>query len=80
MTVHIDPLGAAILAVGCVVAYAVYRHTRHGRPADKGDLVGAVASGVAVITVLVLLLGGGAEATSGDRPAPPVSPSPSRSE
>ncbi|MFF9870544.1 hypothetical protein ACF1G0_35150 [Streptomyces sp. NPDC013953] len=65
MTVHIDPLGAAILVVGLVVGCLVYRHTRSSvGPTSRGDIVGAIASAVAVVTALVLLLGGGSKATA----------------
>ncbi|MGW4824285.1 hypothetical protein ACWEP4_36460 [Streptomyces sp. NPDC004227] len=77
MNVYIEPLGAAILLVGIVVGCIVYRHTRaSSAPASRGDIVGAIASAVAVITALVLLLGGGNKATAeSESPAPASSPS-----
>lgn len=65
MIVYIEPLGAAILLVGIVVGCIVYRHTRgSSAPASRGDIVGSIASAVAVITALVLLLGGGNKTTT----------------
>ncbi|MER6624171.1 MULTISPECIES: hypothetical protein [unclassified Streptomyces] len=77
MTVYIEPLGAAILLVGIMVGCIVYRHTRaSSAPASRGDIVGAIASAAAVITALVLLLGGGNKATAeSESPAPTPSPS-----
>ncbi|MFH8476193.1 hypothetical protein [Streptomyces sp. NPDC018000] len=71
MTVHITDVGAAILVVASVVGYLVYKHSQATPgPASKGDLVGAITCGVAVLTALVLLLGGGTDpqtpATPGD--------------
>lgn len=61
MTVHITDVGAAILVVACVVGYLVYRHSKTTPGStSKGDLVGAITCGVAVLTALVLLFGGGA--------------------
>ncbi|MDQ0935064.1 hypothetical protein [Streptomyces turgidiscabies] len=77
MTVHIAPLGAAILVLGVLAGLIVYRHTQTtSGPASKGDIVGAIGAGVAVITALVLLFGGGADATGvtvDNRPTPPPS-------
>jgi ABC-type Fe3+-siderophore transport system permease subunit len=68
MNVYIGPLGAAILLVGIVVGCIVYKHTR--TPLGRGDIVGAIASAAAVITVLALLLGGGTKTTpDGESPA-----------
>ncbi|MER7645405.1 hypothetical protein [Streptomyces sp. NPDC126522] len=69
MTVHITPLGVAILAAGLLLVRVLFQYTRPdpqtlfpGSPqSGKGDLVGAVAAGAAVVTVLVLLFGGGAD-------------------
>ncbi|WP_371103043.1 hypothetical protein [Streptomyces sp. PU_AKi4] len=77
MTVYIEPLGAAILLVGIMVGCIVYRHTRaSSAPASRGDIVGAIASAAAVITALVLLLGGGNKATA-ESESPASTPSPS---
>ncbi|MET9519939.1 hypothetical protein [Streptomyces sp. NPDC002994] len=81
MTVHISALGAAILVVGCFVGYLVFAHTKGTPgPATKGDVVGAIVSAVAVITALLLLLGGGIDSsqqpTSG--PGSPLSEATSR--
>lgn len=68
MNVYIGSLSAAILLVGIVVGCFVYKHTRTS--SGHGDIVGAIASAAAVITVLALLLGGGTKTTSdGERPA-----------
>ncbi|MFD5586721.1 hypothetical protein ACFWII_23370 [Streptomyces sp. NPDC127063] len=71
MNVYIEPLGAAIMLVGIVVGCTVYKHTRaSSAPTSRGDIVGAIGSAVAVITALVLLLGGGNKPTpEGDNPA-----------
>jgi hypothetical protein len=62
MTVHITDVGAAILVIACVVGCFVYKHTKATPgPASKGDIVGAITSGVAVLTALVLLVGGSSE-------------------
>ncbi|WP_406307194.1 hypothetical protein OHA61_39390 [Streptomyces sp. NBC_00885] len=57
MTVHIDPVGGALMVVACVVGYFVYKHTRQG-PLGKGDIVGAIVCSTAVLAALVLILGG----------------------
>lgn len=77
MTVCIEPLGAAILLVGVLVGCIAYRYTRaSSAPASRGDIVGVIASAAAVITALVLSLGGGNKATAeSENPAPVSSPS-----
>lgn len=71
MNVYIEPLGAAIMLVGIVVGRIVYKHTRASSvPTSRGDIVGAIGSAVAVVTALVLLLGGGNKtATESENPA-----------
>ncbi|MEU9095933.1 hypothetical protein [Streptomyces sp. NPDC048428] len=76
MTVHITDVGAAILVVACVVGYLVYKHSKTTPGStSKGDLVGAITCGVAVLTALVILFGGGADAqppaTPGDAASAP---------
>ncbi|MGK5450821.1 hypothetical protein [Streptomyces radiopugnans] len=62
---YIEPLGAAIMLVGIVVGYIVYKHTRtSSAPTSRGDIVGAIGSAAAVVTALVLLLGGGNKTTT----------------
>lgn len=80
MTVYIEPLGAAILFVGIVVGYIVYKHTRTSTaPASRGDVVGAIGTAAVVITTLVLLLGGGNKTTTeGENPARETSTSTTR--
>ncbi|MFJ4648286.1 hypothetical protein ACIP6Q_32835 [Streptomyces bobili] len=62
---------------GTLTTYrALNRHTHaSSAPASRGDIVGSIASAVAVITALVLLLGGGTNTTTeSDKPAPgPIS-------
>ncbi|MFG2751844.1 hypothetical protein [Streptomyces xanthophaeus] len=60
MTLHIDDVGMLVLAVGLLVGYAVYKHTRStSGPASKGDIVGAIGAAATVATALFLLFGGG---------------------
>lgn len=78
MTVHVTPLGAAIFVIGVVVAHFVYRHSATALgPASRGDVVGAIGCATAVITALVLLLGGGVENGRNEAPLPASSGSPS---
>ncbi|MFI8387497.1 hypothetical protein [Streptomyces sp. NPDC085540] len=71
MTLHIDDVGLLILAVGLLVGYAVYKHTRVAAgAASKGDLVGAIGAAAAVITALFLLFGGGGSASAEPAPRP----------
>ncbi|MEN8652877.1 hypothetical protein ABCR94_20365 [Streptomyces sp. 21So2-11] len=61
MTVHISSVGAAILVVGIVLGYFVFKHTRStAGSASKGDIVGAIICATAVISVLFIAFGGGA--------------------
>ena len=57
LTVHIDPVGGALIVVACVVGYFVYKHTLQ-EPLGKGDIVGAIVCGTSVLAALVLILGG----------------------
>uniref|UniRef100_A0AAU1M5P9 Uncharacterized protein n=2 Tax=Streptomyces sp. NBC_00148 TaxID=2903626 RepID=A0AAU1M5P9_9ACTN len=82
MTMHIDSVGGVLLMVACVVGYFVYKHTRPA-PAGKGDVVGAIVCGTAVLTALVLVLGGSQPVQApapagGGAPVLPASPAPSR--
>jgi hypothetical protein len=67
LTVHIDSVGGVLLVVACVVGYFVYKHTRL-TPTGKGDVVGAIACATAVLTALILVLGG--EQTDPQTPTP----------
>jgi hypothetical protein len=72
MTVHIEGVRILILAVGCLVGYATYKHSRkrhEGLPAGPGDVIGAIGAGAAVITVLMLLFG---DVTNAGQEAPPA--------
>ncbi|MFE4626955.1 hypothetical protein [Streptomyces mirabilis] len=78
MTVHIDSVGGALLVVACVVGYFVYKHTQL-TPTGKGDVVGAIVCATAVLTALILVLGG--DHTDPQTPSPtgggvPTSPTP----
>lgn len=81
MTVHIDPVGGVLLVVALAVGYFVYKHTQQA-PAGEGDVVGAIGCAAAVLTALVLILGGGhpAAPTPGPVgsgvPSVPASPAP----
>lgn len=75
MNLYINPLGGALLMVAFVVGFLVYQHTRQS-PTDRGDVVGAIGCAAAVLTALVLILGGGQPATPA--PAPPGSVAPPR--
>lgn len=57
MTLYIDPVSTVFLAVSCAVGYFVYKHTRQGL-VGKGDIVGAIVCATAVLTALVLIVGG----------------------
>ncbi|WP_435217963.1 hypothetical protein [Streptomyces sp. bgisy034] len=74
MTVHIDPVGGVLLVVALVVGYFVYKHTQQA-PAGRGDVVGAIGCAAAVLTALVLILGGGRAATPTPGPAGSGAPS-----
>lgn len=78
MTVHIEGVHLLILAIGCLVGYAAYKHsrTRHpGLPAGPGDVVGAIGAGAAVITVLTLLFASSPEVEAdGKNHAPTIAP------
>ncbi|MGW9043475.1 hypothetical protein ACWGQL_13100 [Streptomyces lydicus] len=68
MTIQIGSLSALLIVLGCVVALAVFKYTAriHNGSSSRGDLVGAIGSGVAVATLLALLLNASPEQT----PAP----------
>ncbi len=77
MTVHITDVGAAILVVACIVGCLVYKHSKSTPgPTSKGDLVGAITCGVAVLTALLLLFGGGASTSPPAVPGDAASPLP----
>ncbi|MFJ9822271.1 hypothetical protein ACIRU3_45030 [Streptomyces sp. NPDC101151] len=63
------------------MGYFVYKRTRQG-PTGKGDLVGATGCGAAVLTGLVLILGGSHPAPQtpapigSEAPSLPASPAP----
>ncbi|NUK12724.1 hypothetical protein HRW18_33105 [Streptomyces lunaelactis] len=65
-------MGEVILVIGCLVGYFVYKHSKNTPgTASRGDVVGAIASAVAVITALVILFGGGSENRQAPAPVPP---------
>ncbi|MFE0578762.1 hypothetical protein [Streptomyces sp. NPDC058874] len=66
---HIDDIGMAVLGAGLLVGYAVHKHARSGT-APKGDLVGAIGAGTAVVTVLMLLFGGDGRQPAAAEPRP----------
>ncbi|MFI6107481.1 hypothetical protein [Streptomyces sp. NPDC051310] len=84
MTVHIEGVHLLILAIGCLVGYAAYKHSRtrhHGLPVGPGDVIGAIGAAAAVITVLMLLFGDAPDVEAdGKKESPrhaPSSPTPS---
>ncbi|MEV7060927.1 hypothetical protein ACIF6I_35960 [Streptomyces microflavus] len=72
MNLYIAPINAAIFLLGCLAAYAVYRHNR----ASAGDLAVALTVGTTAVIMLCFLFGvdpaGGAAADR--KPAPAASP------
>ncbi|MBM7088189.1 hypothetical protein JTP67_06415 [Streptomyces sp. S12] len=77
MTVHIDGVRIAIMAVGCLIGYFVFKHstnTHPGLPATRGDVVGAITAACAVITVLMLLFGDVGESEQTGNMPPEVHP------
>ncbi|MFJ6780132.1 hypothetical protein [Streptomyces yangpuensis] len=71
MILKIDDIGMAILGAGLLVGYAVHKHSRSASgPASKGDLVGAIGAGTAVVTALFLLFGGGGSRSAAPEPRP----------
>ncbi|GLV92384.1 hypothetical protein Slala04_38380 [Streptomyces lavendulae subsp. lavendulae] len=71
MILKIDDIGMAILGAGLLVGYAVYKHSRSASgPASKGDLVGAIGAGTAVVTALFLLFGGDGRQPTAPEPRP----------
>jgi hypothetical protein len=60
LTVHIEGVRIAIMAVGSLIGYFAFKHstnTRPDAPVTRGDVVGAIGVACAVITVLMLLFG-----------------------
>ncbi|MCY0954154.1 hypothetical protein [Streptomyces sp. H27-S2] len=69
MTVHISPMGSVAFVMSVLVTYFVFKASRqrHLGPPSTGDLVGSIAAGAAVFTVLYMLLGaGGLAAPTGE--------------
>jgi hypothetical protein len=58
--ITIDGLRTAILTVGLVLCYFVHKHTADKIPGStgKGDIVGAIGAGAAVVMMLWALFGG----------------------
>ncbi|GAA2463204.1 hypothetical protein GCM10010273_56390 [Streptomyces lavendulocolor] len=80
LTFNISHEMFAILICGCLAGLTVFRYTARTATgtATRGDLVGAVASAVAVITGLTLLFG--MVGRSDSSASPTQSPQPSSSE
>ncbi|MFF8932855.1 hypothetical protein ACF1AO_37015 [Streptomyces longwoodensis] len=60
MTVHIEAWRIAVLVIGSVVGYFVFKHTQRatpGQPSGMGDATAAIAAAVGVISALVILFG-----------------------
>ncbi|KJY17452.1 MULTISPECIES: hypothetical protein [Streptomyces] len=71
MILKIDDIGMAILGAGLLAGYAVHKHSRSASgPASKGDLVGAIGAGTAVVTALFLLFGGDGRQSAAPEPRP----------
>ncbi|MER6616629.1 hypothetical protein [Streptomyces xantholiticus] len=76
MTIQIGSSSVLIIVLGCIVAVAVFKYTAstHYGPVSRGDLVGAIGSGVAVATLLALLLNASPEQTPLPVSRPDVAP------
>ncbi|MEV5689427.1 hypothetical protein AB0L68_40750 [Streptomyces sp. NPDC052164] len=72
MTLQIDPLAAFVFVVAVAVATGVFKYTArsHATGPSRGDLVGAIASGACVGTLLLAFL------TLTPVPASPALPEP----
>ncbi|PJM93570.1 hypothetical protein CG719_21950 [Streptomyces sp. CB01373] len=67
----------AIMVIGCLIGYFVFKHSTHARPglpATRGDIVEAISVACAVITVLMLLFGDVGKGQHNDSSAPVVNP------
>ncbi len=71
MTIQIAPLAAMLIFVAIAVGFTVFKYTASTRAAlGRGDLGTSIASGVAVATLLTLLLAPG----FGQPPVGPAAP------
>ncbi|WP_338711184.1 hypothetical protein V6P99_28325 [Streptomyces virginiae] len=58
-------------SAGLLVGHAAHKHSRSASgPASKGDLVGAIGAGTAVVTALFLLFGGDGRQPAAPEPRP----------
>ncbi|MFD5486002.1 hypothetical protein ACFWIV_11160 [Streptomyces virginiae] len=58
-------------SAGLLVGHAAHKHSRSASgPASKGDLVGAIGAGTAVVTALFLLFGGEGRQPAAPEPRP----------
>lgn len=78
MDLHIPPVNGLIVLIGCLVGYAVFRHSKGSQSGAeaKGDPAAAIGVALAVATLLVLLFGSGVDLPEGGSD-PSGHPSPS---
>ncbi|WP_328443369.1 hypothetical protein OG780_44330 [Streptomyces sp. NBC_00386] len=75
-------MNGLIFVVGCLVGYAIYRHSKNSQPGleTKGDPVAAIGTVLVVVTLLAFLFGAGngpSAPENGSEPsAPPASSAP----
>jgi hypothetical protein len=80
VNLHISPVNGLIFVVGCLVGYAIYRHSKTNQPGPdtKGDPVAAIGTVLVVVTLLAFLFGAGGDLSlpeGGSEPSGPPSPS-----
>ncbi|MEU9413738.1 hypothetical protein AB0E08_49790 [Streptomyces sp. NPDC048281] len=71
-------MNGLIVLIGCLVGYAVFRHSKGSQPdaGAKGDPAGAIGVALVVATLLALLFGSGVDLPEGGSD-PSGHPSPS---
>ncbi|MEW2578324.1 hypothetical protein [Streptomyces syringium] len=75
MTIQIPPLAALLIFAGIAVGIVVFKYTARAHGAlGRGDLGMSIGSGVAVATLLAVLLAPGFGQASASPPAPSPGP------
>ncbi|MCX4768038.1 hypothetical protein OG562_45375 [Streptomyces sp. NBC_01275] len=71
-------MNGLIVVIGCLVGYAVFRHSKGSQPEaeTKGDPAAAICVALAVATLLMFLFGAGGDLSEGGS-EPSGHPSPS---